>query len=66
MFDNNARPDHTCLHCGGPTIWITRTGEHDVEGCPRCTLVGAPTEPLNDWLSGDLEIDHREKEKSGR
>ena len=64
MFNNDARPDHTCPHCGGPTIWITRAGQHDVEGCPRCTQVGQVTEPSSDWLSGDVEIDENESEKS--
>lgn len=66
MRNDNVPPAHTCPHCGAQTIWITRAGEHDVEGCPRCTQVGLLPESTSDWLSADLEIDDdKEKERSG-
>ncbi len=64
MFSKDAPLEHTCPHCGGPTIWITRAGDHDVQGCPRCTQVGALAEEKAKWLSGDAEIGERKNEKS--
>ena len=62
MANDDAPPAHTCPHCGGQTIWITRAGEQDVEGCPRCTQVGQLTDNHSEWLSGDVEIDEHEDE----
>jgi hypothetical protein len=63
MQDDDARPDHTCPYCGGRTIWITRAGHRDVEGCPRCTQVGQLDADQLLWLPGDVDVDG-EKEKA--
>ena len=64
MAKDGALLAHTCPHCGGPTIWITRAGDQDVEGCPRCTQVGSLADSDTEWLSGDDMIDERDDEEA--
>jgi hypothetical protein len=65
MFGDGSSLDHTCPQCGGRTIWITRAGEQNVEGCPRCTQVAKTPQATGDWISGDLEIDEHANDKPG-